>query len=73
MINLGQETLLAKQAFECYAKLHGVMVKHYHADSGLFIDHPFKDHYEQNNQSLSHSAVNANIQNAVTEKRIRDL
>ena len=53
--------------------MHGVTIKHYHADNGHFIDHPFKDHCEQSNQSLSHSVVNVHFQNAVAEKRIRDL
>ena len=69
----GQATLLAKRAFERYAKSHGVTIKHYHANNGRFIEQPFKDHCKQNNQSLSHLAVNRHFQNAVAEKRIRDL
>jgi hypothetical protein len=31
------ETVQAKRAFEAYAQLHGVTVKHYHADNGWML------------------------------------
>jgi hypothetical protein len=32
------ETVEAKQAFERYAKTHGVRISHYHADNGNFAE-----------------------------------
>lgn len=37
------ETIRAKQAFERYAKAHGVTVEHYHADNGIFSAKEFVD------------------------------
>ena len=69
----GEETLKAKQAFEVYARSHGIMIKHYHANNGCFVDPLLVDHCKANSQSMSHSGVNAHFQNSIAEKRIRDL
>jgi hypothetical protein len=43
--------LQAKQAFEAYAKTQeGVVVKHYHADNGCFIEKAFRDHFKNSNK-----------------------
>jgi hypothetical protein len=36
-----EETVKGKEAFEAYAKAHGVRIKHYHADNGRFKDNAF--------------------------------
>jgi hypothetical protein len=69
----GKETLQAKHPFKAYAKSHGIVIKHYHADNGRFIEPTFKNHCKLNSQTVSYSGVNAHWQNAVAEKRIRDL
>ena len=40
----GEETLQAKQAFEAFAKTHGVTIQHYHADNGRFVEPLFQQH-----------------------------
>ena len=35
-------TVAAKEAFERLSKQHGVSIKHYHADNGLFDTKAFK-------------------------------
>ena len=68
-----EETVLAKESFERYAKSHGVTIKHYHADNGRFKDKAFMRSVEQNGQSISFSGVGAHHQNGIAEKRIGDL
>jgi hypothetical protein len=36
-----EETVKGKEAFKAYAKVHGVRIKHYHADNGRFKDNDF--------------------------------
>ena len=68
-----EETLKAKNAFEAYSRSHGVIVKHYHADNGIFAANKWLAHVESNKQSITFCGVGAHFQNGVTEKRIRDL
>jgi hypothetical protein len=65
-----EETVKGKEAFEQYAKTHGVYVKHYHADNGRFKDKEFMKSIEKNNQTISFSGVGAHHQNGIAEKRI---
>jgi hypothetical protein len=67
------ETLKSKKAFERYAAMHGVQVKHYHADNGRFKDNLFMKSIEEENQTISFSGVGAHHQNGIAEKRIGDL
>jgi hypothetical protein len=67
------ETVEAKKAFERYAKVHGVQVRHYHADNGIFAEAEFRKAVEVDQQSISYCAVNAHHQNGKAEKKIRDL
>ncbi len=67
------ETVEAKRAFERYAKLHGVTVKHYHADNGIFAEAEFVRAVEGDHQTISYCAVSAHHQNGKAEKKIRDL
>jgi hypothetical protein len=69
----GEETLLAKKAFEAYAASFGVIVSNYHADNRRFAELLFLDHAGLNNQSVSLCGVNAHFQNGIAEKRICDL
>ena len=68
-----EETIQAKQAFERFAADHGVAIKHYHTDNGRFADNAFKQHCEQNRQTISYCGVNAHFQNGVAERAIRDV
>ncbi len=68
-----EETVQAKEAFERYAKTHGVTVKHYHADNGIFAEAEFVRAVEKASQTISFCGVNAHHMNGHAEKRIRDL
>ena len=63
----------AKYAFERFAELNKVTIKHYHADSGHFADNGFIQACMLQNQRLTYCGVNAHFQNRIAEKRIRDL
>ena len=67
------ETIEAKHAFERYAKVHGVSIKHYHADNGIFEAREFQDAIFTDGQTISFCGVNAHHQNGRAEKKIRDL
>jgi hypothetical protein len=69
----GEETLLAKRAFEAYAASFGVVIANYHADNRRFAKRLFLDHAALNGQGVSLCGVNAHFQNRIAEKRIRDL
>ena len=68
-----EQTIEAKRAFERFARAHGVSVKHYHADNGIFASAKFVEAVHRDHQTISFCAVNAHHQNGVAEKRIRDL
>ena len=70
-----EETVQAKRAFEAYATLHGVSVRHYHADNGRFAENMWLDAVETHRprQTISFCGVGAHHQNGVAEKKIRDL
>jgi hypothetical protein len=69
------ESLLRKQSkhFEAYARSHGVIVKHYHADNGRFAESLFMSAVAESGQTISFCRVSAHFQNVIVEKRIRDM
>jgi hypothetical protein len=67
------ETIEAKKAFERFASMYGVAVKHYHSDNGIFETREFQDEVVANQQTISFCGVNAHHQNGKAEKKIRDL
>lgn len=73
MTSGAQHTIKAKKAFERYALSHGVYVRHYHADNGIFASKEFTAAVARDIQSITFCAVNAHHQNGRAEKRIRDL
>ena len=68
-----EDTILAKRAFQSFARNHGITVKHYHADNGRFADKQFLAAVDEDNQTISFCAAYAHFQNGKAEKRIRDL
>lgn len=68
-----QDTIKAKKAFEKFARSHGVIIKHYHADNGRFADNAFIADTHEQQQTITYCGVNAHFQNGIAEKRIRDL
>jgi hypothetical protein len=67
------ETIEAKKAFERFSSTHGVVVKHYHSDNGIFETREFQDEVAVCQQTISFCGVNAHHQNGKAEKKIRDL
>jgi Reverse transcriptase (RNA-dependent DNA polymerase) len=67
------ETIEAKKAFERFASTHGVVVRHYHSDNGIFETREFQDEVAACQQTISFCGVNAHHQNGKAEKKIRDL
>ena len=67
------DTVRAKLAFEAEAARHGVTIKHYHADNGLFRSKPFQEALHQRGQTITFTGVGAHHQNGIAEKRIGDL
>ena len=66
-------TVDAKRAFERVCSKYGVVVRHYHADNGLFDSNKFRLSIEQAGQSLTFCGVNAHHQNGKAERRIKDI
>ena len=62
------ETLEAKQSFELFARNHGVIVCHYHADNGRFADLGWLNEIRKEGQTQTFYGVNAHHQNGVAEK-----
>jgi hypothetical protein len=67
------ETVEAKQAFEQFAAQHGIRVQHYHCDNDQFSNNNFKMACKQSNQRLTFCGVNAQFQNEIAGRAIRDL
>ncbi len=68
-----EETIEAKQAFEHFAKQHGVRTLHYHCNNRQFADNAFKNSCSAKGQHLTFCGVNAHFQNGIAKKAIRDL
>ena len=65
-----EETLKAKQAFEEFANQHGVRVRSYQADNGIFRANKWMDECKRKNQPITFTGVNAHHQNGIAERRI---
>ena len=68
-----KSTVTAKEAFERISKSHGVKVRHYHCDNGLFDTIEFKASLQKAHQSITFCSVNAHHQNGKAERRIKDV
>ena len=64
---------MAKKAFDWFAKSHGVHIQHYHCDNGLFANNAFITDCEKNKQHITYCRVNAQFQNGIAEREIRDI
>ncbi len=69
----GDETIKAKEAFKQFAANHFVTIEHYHADNGHTTDNSFISHCSQRQQWLTYCRVNAQFQNSLAERAIRDI
>jgi hypothetical protein len=61
------ETLKAKHASELYVRERGIIIRHYHADNGRFVDNAWKESLLQENQGITYCGVNAHWQNGIAE------
>ena len=68
-----EETIQGKLAFEDMALRHGVTIKGYHADNGIFKARKWVEACRSKQQILTFAGVNAHHQNGVAERRIRTL
>jgi hypothetical protein len=64
------KALDAKLAFEAYSEAHGIEVKWYHADNGVFATQQWKEDCYQQRQLLTFAGVNAHHQNGKAKRRI---
>ena len=65
------ETLMSKQRFEQDGALHGVQVKGYMTDNGVFTARSFIDEIQSKKQRIQFCGVNAHHQNAIAERSIK--
>ena len=68
-----EETIRGKIAFESYAFKHGITVKQYQTDNGIFKSQKWQNHCRQLRQTLTFAGINAHHQNGRAERRIRIL
>ena len=68
-----EQTIEAKRAYERYALTHGVTLKRFHADNGIFAEKAFRDEIDQSNQKITYCAVGAHHQNGLVERHIGTL
>eukprot|EP00956_Cyclotella_meneghiniana_P031729 scaffold84308_cov35-Cyclotella_meneghiniana.AAC.1 len=72
--DLGTDTTLAaKHEFERICATRGVKIKHYHADNGRFAEPAWKEDCTAQGQKLTFCGVGAHHQNAIVERKIKDL
>jgi len=60
-------TILAKRNFERLLYCHGVLVKSYRADNGVFSSTDFEEEIKKGSQSIKFSGVGAQHQNGVAK------
>jgi hypothetical protein len=68
-----EETVKGKNAFESYARRHGVIIQNYLADKGIFKARLWVDECKKKGQGLTFAGMNAHHQNGIAERRIREL
>jgi hypothetical protein len=61
------DTLLSKAQFEHEAQTHGIHIKKYHTDNGIFVSEAWKEHLHGLQQTQRLSGTGAHHQNAVAE------
>ena len=65
------QTLDGKQKFERFMRSHGIHVKSYRADNGVFATKDFIHNIKLNDQNITFSSTGAHFQNGVAERAIR--
>ena len=69
-----EQTLEGKYAFETMAASHGIIIKKYHDDNGIFIENAWVQYCQEraNPQLTTYAEVDYHHTNGLSEKRIRD-
>ena len=68
------QTIEAKRAYERFAQSHGVNLKRFHADNGIFAELKFRNEIDATpHQSITYCAVGAHHQNGLVERSIGTL
>ena len=57
-------------AYELMANSHGVKIKYFHADNGIYAEKDFTDEVANCGQTISFCGVSAHHQNSVAENHI---
>ena len=65
------EAVEAKEYFEENTESHGVEIKHYHDENGIFRSALWMNHCKDMHQGLTFYGVNAHHQNGQAERHIR--
>ena len=68
-----ESTLAAKREFELRCALRGILVLCYHADNGCFAEPAFVKDCKSKHQRLTFCRVGAHHQNAIVERRIKEI
>ena len=66
------ETIQGKKAFELYCQQHGVKVRAYHADNGIFRANKWVDECRKEHQTLTFAGVNAHHSNGLAAMAVRE-
>ncbi|KAL7482125.1 hypothetical protein ACHAW6_007811 [Cyclotella cf. meneghiniana] len=53
--------LKVHQVYKQYASKRGIKICHYHCDNGCFADNTFRQHAEQQQQTLTFCTCNVNL------------
>jgi hypothetical protein len=64
----GDAVLEARRAFEATADLHGIRIKHYHADNGIFVAKQWVDNCRDQHQGMTLAGVDARAKNTITTR-----
>lgn len=67
------QTLEAKKGYQRFASSHGVTLKRFHADNGIFAEKVFRDDLDANDQAITFCAVGVHHQNGLVERHIQTL
>ncbi len=65
-----QHTMEGKLAFEQFCQLHGIQVRHYHANNGIFASNTWSLSCQDQSQGLSFAGVGTHI---IVKLRIQEL
>ena len=68
-----EETLLSKEVYERLTLTHGARVYTYWVDNRRFAETLFKEAIQKCRQQMSYCGVGSHHQNAIVERRIKEL